>query len=241
MSRLQSADLEEKSLRGLFGYSYKRYINLIAVIAPTLIVLLTIQYFTMNYLLGNFSSDLYFNSLFPLLQFLFDTITSSLFLAYLSFIFLTSEDHYFKAQFFSLKRILLLSGLLIFSSFLYFLSVSVGSLLLLLPGFLFLIWFSFFPFNLAFERTGVIESFKRSKQQTKGVFWRILIVLGGFHLIREVLHTILLTLQPNDYISYLVASLLTIPAESIALLILYFNRRSEHEALQYKDFLKEVS
>ena len=241
MSRMQSADFEEKSLRGLFGYSYKRYLNLLAFIIPTLMILLTIQYFSMNYILTSYSSDVYFYSLFPLLQFFLDTLTSSVFLAYLAFIFLSSETKYFKAQFFSLKRSILLLGLLIFSSILYFFSVLAGSLLLLIPGFLFLVWYSFFPFNLTFERTGIIESFKRSKQLTKGVFWRILIILGVFHLMREVLHTILLTLQPNDYISYLGASLLTIPAESIALLILYFNRRAEHEALQYTDFLKEVS
>jgi hypothetical protein len=241
MRIVHSEDFEGKSFIGLLGYSYKRYINVFSIIAPALIVLLAIQYFILQQFLTNFNSDPYFNSLFPIVQLFFDILTSVIFFAFLALTFLTNDKNYFKVQFSIFKRIFPLIGTLLGISILYFLSIAGGSVFLLIPGFLFLAWFSFVPFNIVYEKTGILDSFKRSKQLTKGLFWKIFIVLAVFHLIREVLHSGLLTLHPNELMSYITASILTIPAESIAMLILYFNQKAEQEAVHFNQFIKEVS
>jgi uncharacterized membrane protein len=68
------------------------------------------------------------------------------------------------------KRIwpLFLAGLL------YFSVVIVGFVLLLIPGIIFLVWFSFAFFIVVEERRGAVAALKRSKELVSDYFWPVL-------------------------------------------------------------------
>lgn len=68
-------------------------------------------------------------------------------------------------------------------SILVFLAIFGGAILLIIPGIIFAIWFSFSKFVFVDQKSGVIESMKKSRQLVKGKFWAVLgrlIVFGLF-------------------------------------------------------------
>lgn len=52
--------------------------------------------------------------------------------------------------------------------------VGFGFVLLIIPGIIFGTWFSFSLFVLINEKTGILESMRRSKKLVKGKFWKVL-------------------------------------------------------------------
>lgn len=237
--RLHPNDFEERSIIKLITYSYKRYTNLFFLMAPFLVILLFIEYYTFYYLADNSNSVI--NSLNPIIQFFLDNLTLAIYFSFLAFLLTSQSSNFFTLQLISIKQSLHLLVLLLTSSVIYFLLVMIGSVIFIVPGFLFLIWFYLYPFALSFEKVGVIHSFKRSRQLVKGNFFRVLIVLLFFLLLREALYFVLTAIQPYHILSYILSSLVTIPAESICLLLIYFSQRSEKEAIEYRSFLKELA
>jgi hypothetical protein len=80
--------------------------------------------------------------------------------------------------------------------FVLFLINTLGFILLIIPGILFLVWFYFAQFILV-EGSGVKESILKSKQLVKGKFWKVfgrIVVIGLF----SVLCQILLSFTPYD-------------------------------------------
>ncbi len=83
--------------------------------------------------------------------------------------------------------VLLLAGLAVFGGF----------LLLIIPGIILLVWFSLATYTLVFENTGIVESFKKSKQYVTGlwfaVFGKIVFLVFffiGTYLVLGILSTI---------------------------------------------------
>jgi hypothetical protein len=60
--------------------------------------------------------------------------------------------------------------------------VSLGLVLLIIPGIIFAVWFSMSLFVLVNQKTGILESMKRSKALVKGKFWAVLGRLSIFML-----------------------------------------------------------
>ncbi|MFH0807259.1 MAG: HEAT repeat domain-containing protein [Elusimicrobiota bacterium] len=55
----------------------------------------------------------------------------------------------------------------------YILIVAAGLVLLIIPAFIFAVWFMFVFSGMVLEDTGFLEAFKRSKKLTTGFFWSI--------------------------------------------------------------------
>jgi hypothetical protein len=61
--------------------------------------------------------------------------------------------------------------------------ILIGFILLIVPGFIFLIWFYFAQYLIIFEKLGPVSALKRSRQLVKGYFWPVAIrvaVLFGY-------------------------------------------------------------
>ncbi|MFC0561244.1 hypothetical protein [Halalkalibacter alkalisediminis] len=238
--RIEENDFEPKKLFPLISEGFSRFIKLFLVTVPFLLLLFTIQYLGFEYLKDIYLENAYVTSLLPIFQFFFDTLSAAVFLAFIGFILTSSVQSAWKVLFRSIAKVGPILGLLVLSSVMYFLLVTIGSLFFIIPGFLFLVWFYFYPITLAMERLSLLESFKRSKQLVAGCFWKVVGLLVTFYVVRYILYLTVSTLQPYEYVSYMVASLLTISAECICIFLLYLNQRSEKEAITYKTYLKEV-
>lgn len=66
---------------------------------------------------------------------------------------------------------------------LYALAVSIGYVFFVIPGIIFMIWFSMGAFVIVDEKLGVMDAFKRSKELAKGRFWEIFGVMGVLQII----------------------------------------------------------
>lgn len=79
-------------------------------------------------------------------------------------------------------------------NFLRGLILLVGFILLVIPGVIFLVWFTFSHFEVVLTGAGIKESLSRSKALVAGKFWKVLgrlIVFGLFQLLIQVFLTIL--------------------------------------------------
>lgn len=66
---------------------------------------------------------------------------------------------------------------------LYSIAVTIGYIFFIIPGIIFMIWFSMGAFVIVDEKRGVIEAFSRSKELVKGRFWEVFGVIGVFQII----------------------------------------------------------
>ncbi len=66
---------------------------------------------------------------------------------------------------------------------LYALAVSIGYVLLIIPGIIFMVWFSLGAFVIVDEKKGIIDAFKRSKELVKGRFWEIFGIFGVLQIV----------------------------------------------------------
>jgi hypothetical protein len=72
--------------------------------------------------------------------------------------------------------------------------VSLGFILLIIPGIIFGVWYCFSLFILINEKTGILESMRRSKALVKGRFWAVfgrLIVFMLFALLGNIVFSFL--------------------------------------------------
>lgn len=66
---------------------------------------------------------------------------------------------------------------------LYSIAVTIGYIFFVIPGIIFMIWFSMGAFVIVDEKRGVIEAFSRSKELVKGRFWEIFGVIGVMQIV----------------------------------------------------------
>jgi hypothetical protein len=69
------------------------------------------------------------------------------------------------------------------------LAYGLGFILLIVPGFLFVVWFAFSKFIMIEKGIGIKESLLKSKEMAKGNYWKILgrlVVFGLFLIIVEM-------------------------------------------------------
>jgi hypothetical protein len=75
-----------------------------------------------------------------------------------------------------------------------FLIYLFGFVLLIVPGVLFVVWFAFTKFIAIEKGTGIKESFVKSKELVKGIYWKILgrlIIFGLFVILIEAILTVI--------------------------------------------------
>lgn len=119
--------------------------------------------------------------------------------------------------------------------------VFFGTLLLVIPGVIFAVWYIFTTYNIIFEKKGVVEAMKMSKVMVVGrwwgVAWRIFIPPAAFILSLILLQALLMSplaflsnVEPKvyDVINVILSAVVTgifTPLSVLAILILYFNLR----------------
>lgn len=72
--------------------------------------------------------------------------------------------------------------------------IAIGAILLIIPGIIFMVWFSFSSYELILENRGVTGSLGESKRLIAGKFWKVfgrLIVFGVFGLVIQLLFVLI--------------------------------------------------
>lgn len=110
-----------------------------------------------------------------------------------------------KIVFSCLTKIVQLSA----ATLIYVFCIACGFLLFIIPGVLALVRFQFFLYPMIEENTGIIESFRRSRQLTKDHFWPILGTI--------LLQILLLQIGILTFIGWII----TYPASQLAMVYIY--------------------
>src|SRR3954447_2367373 len=121
---------------------------------------------------------------------------------------------------------------LILAGLLYGLCVALGLIALIIPGLLFLTWFSLFAPAIVIERRGVLDSLKRSRELVRGNAWGAFGVIVVAFVIQAVVNNIFQRVGVSISDSWVVAalfsaigSILTAPVMALAVSVLYFDLR----------------
>jgi hypothetical protein len=125
--------------------------------------------------------------------------------------------------------------------------VSVGLVLLIIPGLIFVIWFLFAPYAVVIERLGPLQSMGYSRAIVRGHWWRTAAIVTIVGIIVSVLYTVLgivaaITVFTNPetvstgqmpwYVQFVIGPLLGGVAGPFAyamLLAIYYDLRLRHE------------
>lgn len=117
----------------------------------------------------------------------------------------------------------LIAGILIW------LSVTVGFILLIIPGIIFLVWFSLFEPVIVIEDIGYASALGRSRSLVKGYFWRTLgffIVTGLLvFIIVGIISQVLGLIPVVGQIIGFIIQLAVFPFQLIAETLYYYNQR----------------
>lgn len=136
----------------------------------------------------------------------------------------------------------------ILASLLEFAGVALGTLLLIIPGILLMIWFTVFPQVIAFEGMGAIAALKRSLFLVKGSTLRVLGIILIFAVVRAVLQYLPGFLFPAiasqltiAFLLFLIREMLILPFEGAAYYLLYLELRTRKEAFDFDVYQEESS
>jgi hypothetical protein len=126
---------------------------------------------------------------------------------------------------------------LIGAAFLYVFIVVIGLVLLIVPGLVFLTWFSLFAPAIVVERQGMFASFTRSRDLVRGNGWRVFGVLVVTVIIAAVVGQIIQRIAygiSDDFagalVGNLISNLITAPLFAIAVTVLFFMLRDGDHA-----------
>jgi hypothetical protein len=120
---------------------------------------------------------------------------------------------------------------LIVACLLYGIGVAIGLVLLIVPGLILLTWWALVAPVIVVERTGIIESFGRSKQLVDGNGWAVFGVVVILFLLTALISLILVVLFAiiggfvGSLIGIFLAGVLLKPLFALAAPILYFDLR----------------
>src|SRR5689334_9661334 len=82
------------------------------------------------------------------------------------------------------------TGTLILGGLLYAIVVLLGFLAIIIPGLIFLIWFSLIAPAIVLERLHVMDAFRRSRELVRGNAWQVFGVIVVAALIRGVIQSL---------------------------------------------------
>ena len=124
---------------------------------------------------------------------------------------------------------------LIVTGLFYGLCIAVGLVLLIVPGLVFLTWFSLFAPAIVIEQRGIFDSFNRSRELVRGNGWRVFGVLVVAFLIQAVVQNILGRIGINAdslvlrTVLSIVGGVITAPIMALAVSVVYFQLREIKE------------
>ena len=127
---------------------------------------------------------------------------------------------------------------LILAGVFYGICVAVGLLLLIVPGLIFLTWFSLFAPAIVLERRGAFDAFTRSRELVHGNGWRVFGVIVVAFIIQTVVQNILNRIGINADSTVLrtvlsvVGSVITAPIFGLAVSVVYFQLRDIQQGTQ---------
>jgi hypothetical protein len=121
---------------------------------------------------------------------------------------------------------------LLAAGFVYGLCVAIGLIALIIPGLVFLTWFSLFAPAIVLERRGIFESLTRSRELVRDNGWGVFGVIVVAFLIQAVVNNLLQRVGLDIADSWPVAalfsavgSILTAPIFGLAVSVVYFDLR----------------
>jgi hypothetical protein len=120
---------------------------------------------------------------------------------------------------------------LIVAGIFYGICVAVGLLLIIVPGLIFLTWFSLFAPAIVVERRRIFDSFTRSRELVHGNGWRVFGVIVVAFIIQAVIQNILNRIGINaDSLAVrtvlaVAGGVITAPIMALAISVVYFQLR----------------
>jgi hypothetical protein len=127
---------------------------------------------------------------------------------------------------------------LIVAGIFYGICVAVGFVLLIVPGLIFLTWFSLFAPAIVVENRGIFDSFTRSRELVRGNGWRVFGVIVVTFIIQAVVQNLLNRIGINAdslvlrTILSIVGSVITAPILALAVSVVYFQLRDIMQGTQ---------
>lgn len=204
-----------------------------------LFYIITIVYFLATFYLAEFLGFYFIGDVFLT----FVNLSYSFFVtAYLMRIMMRESD---EKKAFGKWTFLKLLPILVIASFLYWLMFVLGSLLLIVPGILFFLYFLLFPSVIVIEQKSLFHSFKRSAQLVKGSFFRVALVYMIFLGVQAFGIIVLSFFMFSEWVwlTALIAAIihiLILPFQATILNLLYFELRAEREAFDFEVFEYEA-
>jgi hypothetical protein len=122
-------------------------------------------------------------------------------------------------------------GPLIVAGLLYGISIVVGFLLIIVPGLIFLTWFSLYAPAIVVEKRGAVAAFRRSRELVRGNGWRVFGVIVVAFIIQTVVQNILNRIGVNAdslvlrTVLAVVGGVITAPIWGLAVSVVYFQLR----------------
>lgn len=122
---------------------------------------------------------------------------------------------------------------LILADFALILTLAFGYLALIVPGFIFSVWFSLIAPVIEIERLGVRAAFRRSRELVRPWFWKVAGVMVPMTLLQAVLegagegvaHSLLGEHYFGNWLGEIIANLIGAPLYALTVLALYFEIR----------------
>ena len=121
---------------------------------------------------------------------------------------------------------------LLMAGIFYGVCVVLGLIALIVPGLIFLTWFSLFAPAIVLERRGAFESFTRSRNLVSGNGWRVFGVIVVAFIIQAVIQNVFQRIGSGVGDSWVVTALfsaagqiITAPVMALAVSVVYFDLR----------------
>lgn len=163
---------------------------------------------------------------------------------------INSDQPYFEQVKQALIKTLKVTPTVIVATLLYAILVTLGLILLIIPGLILYAYLGMFSQTIVFEDKGIVASLIRSRELVKGSFWKVffsllillLITNIAVLLIGAVIFAFLINPFPMlEEGVYSVVYTLLMPFIGSFYTLLYFDLRTRQEAFDYNSFEREVS
>lgn len=161
-----------------------------------------------------------------------------------------NKQSYLKVIKKSLLETLKIMPTIIIATFLYAVSVSIGLILLVIPGLLLFAFFGLYTQVIVIENKGVIASLTRSWKIVKDSFLKVFACLFSIIIMTNLIIILLSILgkkffQPDHYLSNVFIDLMTYifiaPFIGSLFALLYFNSRANQEAFDHVTLKQELN
>ncbi|WP_339186168.1 hypothetical protein NST37_02225 [Brevibacillus sp. FSL K6-6036] len=246
---IQPSNIQPQPISVLLGHSLKTGKRIWLSQFPFLFLIVSLLFWSEQALTGWAQSQQLKEAFSPLIMTPVNGILLSLYFVYVGIVLKRSHlGTQWDQQLQALTAFGSLVPVVILASLLEFAGVALGTLLLIIPGILLMIWFTVFPQVIAFEGMGAIAALKRSLFLVKGSTLRVLGIILIFAVVRAVLQYLpgflfpAIASQPAiAFLLFLIREMLILPFEGAAYYLLYLELRTRKEAFDFDVYQEESS